>query len=62
MQTNIGNTDRLIRLIIGGIIIVAGIYFKTWWGLVGVLPILTGTVRYCPLYVPLKLNTGAKKM
>lgn len=61
METNIGNADRLIRLIIGGLIILAGIYFKTWWGVIGVLPILTGSLRYCPLYVPLKLNTCAKK-
>ena len=61
MEPNIGNADRVIRFIIGAIIILAGIYFKTWWGAIGVLPIVTGSVRFCPLYVPLKLNTGAKK-
>lgn len=61
MERNIGNADRAVRYIIGVIIILAGIYFKSWWGLIGVLPLLTGTIRYCPLYVPFKLNTGAPK-
>ena len=61
MKTNIGDADRLIRFIVGVIIILAGVYFKTGWGAVGLLPIFTGFIRYCPLYVPLKINTQAKK-
>ena len=61
MQSNIGTTDRVIRLIVGIVIILAGIYFKTWWGAIGVLPIVTGLIRHCPLYVPLKINTYGKK-
>lgn len=61
MQPNIGTTDRVIRLIVGIVIILAGIYFKTWWGTIGLLPIVTGLLRYCPLYVPLKINTCGKK-
>jgi hypothetical protein len=61
MQSNIGTTDRVIRLIVGIVIILAGIYFNTWWGAIGLLPIVTGLIRYCPLYVPLKINTYGKK-
>jgi hypothetical protein len=61
MQSNIGTTDRAIRFIVGIVIILAGIYFKTWWGAIGLIPILTGFIRYCPLYVPLKINTHVKK-
>ena len=61
MNKNIGNADRAVRYIIGVVMLLAGIYFKSWWGLIGVLPIFTGTIRYCPLYVPLKLDTGAPK-
>ena len=61
MQCNIGTTDRVIRFIVGVVIILAGISFKTWWGAIGLMPIVTGLLRYCPLYVPLKINTYGKK-
>jgi sulfite exporter TauE/SafE len=57
MNKNVGKIDRLIRIIIGIIIIALGIYFKSWWGIIGLLPIFTGTIRFCPLYVPFKINT-----
>lgn len=62
MQANIGKTDRLIRIIIGVIIIGVGIYFKTWWGALGLIPIVVALFRFCPLYVPLKINTTVKKV
>ena len=61
MQPNIGKTDRIIRFIVGVVIILAGIYFETWWGAIGLIPTLTGLLRYCPLYVLLKINTYGKK-
>ena len=52
MKTNIGTLDRIVRFVIG-----AGYYFKSWWGLIGFGPILTGIVRFCPAYLPFGLNT-----
>ena len=37
MKCNVGKTDRMFRIILGVIIILAGIYFKSWWGAVGLL-------------------------
>ena len=61
MKTNIGNADRIIRLIAGLALLGAGYYFKSWWGLVGLVPILTAIFRFCPAYLPIGLNTGASK-
>ena len=61
MQTNIGKTDRLIRIIVGVIIVLVGIYFKSWRGALGLVPIVAALLRFCPLYVPLKINTDVKK-
>lgn len=61
MKRNIGITDRWIRIVAGLAIISAGIYFKSWWGLVGILPILTALVRSCPLYLPFGLSTLRKR-
>ena len=57
MKCNVGGTDRIIRIILGVVIILAGIYFKSWWGVVGILPIVTGLVRFCPAYIPFGFST-----
>lgn len=59
MKTNIGSVDRVIRIVVGLVILAAGYYYKSWWGLIGLLPIITALVRFCPAYVPLGLNTCA---
>jgi hypothetical protein len=61
MKTNIGTLDRIVRFVIGCAILGAGYYFKSWWGLIGFGPILTGIVRFCPAYLPFGLNTCSLK-
>ncbi|MBU0475740.1 MAG: DUF2892 domain-containing protein [Bacteroidetes bacterium] len=57
MKKNVGASDRIIRMILGVIIIAFGIIYESWWGLVGIVPLMTGLLNYCPLYCPLKLST-----
>lgn len=59
MKPNIGNIDRILRIIAGLAILGAGYYFKSWWGLVGLGPLLTAAFRFCPAYVPFGLSTCA---
>jgi len=61
MKKNIGNADRWIRIILGATIIIAGIVFKSWWGLVGIIPIGTAVINFCPLYAPFRLSTRRSK-
>jgi hypothetical protein len=61
MKTNIGSIDRVIRIIAGVGILGAGYYFKSWWGLVGIVPLLTAFVGFCPAYVPFGLSTCSVK-
>ena len=61
MKANIGCADRLIRFIVGAAILGVGYYYRNWWGLVGVLPLTTAFVRFCPAYVPLGINTCGTK-
>jgi len=42
------------------IILAAGLYFQSWWGLIGAIPLFTAMVAWCPAYVPFNINTGAK--
>lgn len=57
MQANVGGADRMIRIVLGLAIIVVGIVMKSWWGAIGLLPILTGVLRCCPAYMPFGLST-----
>jgi hypothetical protein len=52
MKANIGTVDRAIRVIAGVVIVGLGIWCRSWWGLIGLLPLLTAAVRFCPAYVP----------
>lgn len=60
MKLNVGTIDRILRIIAGLALLGAGWYFKSWWGLVGLLPLLTATFRFCPAYLPFDLSTCAK--
>ena len=57
MKTNVGGIDRILRFLVGLVILGAGYYFKSWWGLVGLGPILTATIRFCPAYLPFSIST-----
>ncbi|WP_415909361.1 DUF2892 domain-containing protein [Oleiharenicola sp. Vm1] len=61
MKTNVGFIDRVIRVILGCALLGAGYYFHSWWGLVGLLPLLTAAFGFCPAYLPLGLNTCGTK-
>lgn len=61
MTTNVGSIDRSIRILVGLTILGAGFYFKNWWGLLGLGPLLTAFVGFCPAYVPFGLSTCAAK-
>jgi len=39
------------------VIIGLGLYFQSWWGVIGLVPLLTGLFRFCPLYKMLGMNT-----
>nr|MBN2276167.1 DUF2892 domain-containing protein [candidate division Zixibacteria bacterium] len=61
MKTNIGGLDRLIRIIVGVIIIALGYAYGSWWGLLGIIPILTAVTGLCCLYVPFGISTCKTK-
>ncbi|RKN81952.1 YgaP family membrane protein [Paenibacillus ginsengarvi] len=48
MNCNVGKTEQAIRITVGVAIVGWGLYAKSWWGLIGLAPIITGVTRYCP--------------
>lgn len=57
MHRNIGTTDKIIRVLAGLAMLVLGIALKSWWGVIGVLPVLTAFVGICPAYMPFRIST-----
>ncbi|MDZ7376401.1 MAG: DUF2892 domain-containing protein [candidate division KSB1 bacterium] len=57
MKKNVGSIDRVIRVILGLAIIGLGIGFKSWLGLIGLVPMLTAIIGWCPLYRPFGIST-----
>lgn len=60
MKANVGSADRIVRLVLGAAVILLGIYFKSWWGIVGIVPIVTGLMNYCPAYNLIGISTKKK--
>lgn len=60
MKTNVGTTDRVIR-ILAGLVLLSLVFIlesgARWWGLVGLVPLVTGLTARCPLYVPFGIDT-----
>ena len=50
MNNNVGSVDRTVRILAGLVIIGLGVYFQSWWGAIGVVPLLTAFLRWCPAY------------
>jgi len=60
MKQNVGSTDRLVRLLLA-----AGLFSlffilhgeQRWLGLIGLVPLATGLIHWCPLYSLFGLRT-----
>ncbi|HMN23428.1 MAG: DUF2892 domain-containing protein [Ignavibacteriaceae bacterium] len=60
MKTNVGSADRIVRFVIGIVIIALGFYFKSWWGVIGIFPIITAYLNFCPVFKLLGVNSKKK--
>ncbi|MEA4914942.1 MAG: DUF2892 domain-containing protein [Christensenella sp.] len=61
MKQNVGKVDRWIRIAVG-IVVLSLLVFVSgparWFGLIGLIPLLTGIFGYCPIYSLLKIKTN----
>lgn len=60
MKNNVGPVDRTLRIVLGLAIIVWGYMEQNWLGAIGLIPLLTGLIGWCPAYCPLKVSTVGK--
>ncbi|TNE39263.1 MAG: DUF2892 domain-containing protein [Sphingomonadales bacterium] len=62
MNRNVGGIDRILRIVIG-VVLIALVFVgpKTAWGWLGLIPLATGLLRTCPLYSLIGLNSCPRK-
>ncbi len=62
MKSNVGGIDRILR-IVAGLVLIALTLTGTIgvWGWIGVVPLLTGVVGFCPVYPILGFSTCPMK-
>jgi hypothetical protein len=67
-RQNVGGVDRVLRLTVGGMFFLAGLFLLTSrtrpgvvLAAVGMLALLTGIIRFCVLYIPFGISTAPPK-
>jgi len=68
MKKNEGTADRVIRIIVGILLIGLGVYFQSSWGMwamivlvvLGLIALITGVTGFCGLYKIFKIDTLKK--
>ncbi len=61
---NMGNVDRIIRIILGVALIVVLFAVQSGWryvGLLGIVLLATSAIGVCPLYMPFGIKTNKKR-
>ena len=64
MNKNIGNAERGIRALVGLALLAYALWGTgeyTWIGWIGVVPLLTAAIGWCPPYALLGINTNSAK-
>jgi hypothetical protein len=58
LKQNVGTIDQWLRLALGFVLLfLAGTGTIGAWGYIGIVPLVTGAVRFCPLYALLGIRT-----
>ncbi len=62
MMCNAGKLDRMLRVIVG-LVLLALVFVgpQTPWGWIGIVPLITGLVGFCPAYTILGINSCKKR-
>jgi hypothetical protein len=58
MPANVGTIDRILRIVVG-LVLIALVFVgpRTAWGWIGIVPLVTALVGFCPLYTVIGLKT-----
>lgn len=55
---NVGSADKIARLVVGALLIILALMGQIgWWGWIGVIPIATALMGWCPAYTLFGIKT-----
>ncbi len=58
MKLNVGGIDRILRILVGlGLVAWAALLGGPVWAWIGIVPLATGAIGFCPFYPLIGLNT-----
>jgi hypothetical protein len=57
MTLNVGGIDRILRILAGLALIGWGYYAHNWLGAIGLVPLATGLIGWCPVYLPFGISS-----
>lgn len=58
MKTNVGNVDRILRIVIGVVLVtLAATGIISPWGWLGIVLVITGLIKFCPAFALLGVNS-----
>lgn len=63
MTKNVGGAEKTVRILVGVLLLSLLIVLEgkaRWWGLIGLVPLITGLIGYCPVSALLGINTAKK--
>lgn len=60
MVHNLGKTDRIVRGVVGPVLLVHGIYTNSWTACIGIWLIMTVFSKWCPVYSVFGIFTSPK--
>ncbi len=62
LKTNVGGIDRILRIVIG-VVLIALVFVgpKTAWGWIDLVPLATGLLRTCPLYSRIDISSCPRR-
>jgi len=64
MKKNVGQVDKWIRIVLGVVLLLLVVVVKSdwrWLGLIGIIPLATAFLNFCPLYALFGLSTNKAK-
>jgi hypothetical protein len=62
MKLNVGGIDRILRIVVGlGLIAWASLMGGPVWAWIGIVPLATGAIGFCPIYPILGMSTCPMK-
>ncbi|MBM3391572.1 MAG: DUF2892 domain-containing protein [Betaproteobacteria bacterium] len=61
MKSNVGGIDRILRIVVGLALVAWAVMGGPVWAWIGIVPIATGSLGWCPAYLPFGISTCSTK-